>query len=87
MYVIILKIFFDFFKEFIMLQYQIIFVPLFQGNCTLFWCDETMQAAAVELGGCLDKVIAAIDGYKLTLAKVFLTHVQFVSDSAFGANR
>lgn len=87
MYVIILKIFFDFFKEFIMLQYQIIPVTLFQQNCTLFWCDETMQAAAVDLGGGLDKVIAAIDGYKLTLAKVFLTHVQFVSDSAFGANR
>ena len=70
-----------------MLQYQIIPVTLFQQNCTLFWCDETMQAAAVELGGCLDKLIAAIDEYKITLAKVFLTHAQFVSDSAFGANR
>ena len=68
-------------------QYQIIFVTLFQGNCTLFWYDETLQAAAVELGGCLDKFIAAIDNYKLTLAKVFLKHAQFVSDSAFGANR
>jgi hydroxyacylglutathione hydrolase len=69
-----LKIFSGFFKEFIMLQYQIIPVTPFQQNCTLFWCDETLQAAVVDPGGDLDKVIAAIDEHKLTLAKVFLTH-------------
>jgi hydroxyacylglutathione hydrolase len=70
-----------------MLQYLIIPVTLFQQHCTLFWCDESMQAAVVDLGSGLYKVIAAIDEYKLTLAKVFLTHAQFVSYPAVGANR
>ena len=34
-----------------MLQYKIIPVTPFQQNCTLFWCDETMEAAIVDPGG------------------------------------
>jgi glyoxylase-like metal-dependent hydrolase (beta-lactamase superfamily II) len=63
-----------FLKELIMLQYKIIPVTPFQQNCTLFWCDETMQAAVVDPGGDIERVIAAIDKNKLTLVKVFLTH-------------
>jgi glyoxylase-like metal-dependent hydrolase (beta-lactamase superfamily II) len=63
-----------FLKEPIMLQYKIIPVTPFQQNCTLFWCDETMQAAVVDPGGDIERVIAAIDKNKLTLVKVFLTH-------------
>lgn len=57
-----------------MLQYQIIPVTPFQQNCTLFWCDETMQAAVVDPGGDIDKIIAAIENTKVTLVKVLLTH-------------
>ncbi|PCI63597.1 MAG: MBL fold metallo-hydrolase [Gammaproteobacteria bacterium] len=57
-----------------MLQFKIIPVTPFQQNCTLFWCDETMQAAVVDPGGDIDKIIAAIDSEKLTLVKVLLTH-------------
>ncbi|WDE13784.1 MBL fold metallo-hydrolase [Thalassomonas haliotis] len=57
-----------------MLQYQIIPVTPFQQNCTIFWCDETMQAAVVDPGGDIDKLIAFIGEKKLTLAKVLLTH-------------
>jgi len=57
-----------------MLKYQIIPVTPFQQNCTVFWCDETKQAAVVDPGGDVDKVIAFIDSQKLTLAKVLLTH-------------
>lgn len=57
-----------------MLQYQIIPVTPFQQNCTLFWCDETKQAAVVDPGGDIDKVIDAIDEHQLTLNKVLLTH-------------
>jgi glyoxylase-like metal-dependent hydrolase (beta-lactamase superfamily II) len=69
-----MKNFPDFFKEFIMLQHQIIPVTPFQQNCTLFWCDETMEAAVVDPGGDIEKVIAAIDKHKVTLVKVLLTH-------------
>ena len=58
----------------IMLQYKIIPVTPFQQNCTLFWCDETKQAAVVDPGGDVELVIAAIEQNGLTLAKVLLTH-------------
>lgn len=57
-----------------MLQYQIIPVTPFQQNCTIFWCDETMQAAVVDPGGDIEKLIAFIDQKQLTLAKILLTH-------------
>jgi len=57
-----------------MLQFKIIPVTPFQQNCTLFWCDQTMQAAVVDPGGDIDKIISAIESAKLTLVKVLLTH-------------
>jgi len=57
-----------------MLQYQIIPVTPFQQNCTLFWCDETNQAAVVDPGGDIELIIQAIEQKSLTLAKVLLTH-------------
>lgn len=57
-----------------MLQYQIIPVTPFQQNCTLFWCDETKQAAVVDPGGDLELIINAIKQQGLTLTKVLLTH-------------
>lgn len=57
-----------------MLRYQIIPVTPFQQNCTLFWCDETMQAAVIDPGGDIELISAAIEQHKLTLTKVLLTH-------------
>jgi glyoxylase-like metal-dependent hydrolase (beta-lactamase superfamily II) len=57
-----------------MLKYQIIPVTPFQQNCTLFWCDKTMEAAVVDPGGDVDLISAAINKYQLTLTKVLLTH-------------
>ena len=57
-----------------MLQYKIIPVTPFQQNCTLFWCDQTKQAAVVDPGGDIDKIISAIDSQQLSLAKILLTH-------------
>lgn len=57
-----------------MLQYQIIPVTPFQQNCTLFWCDETKQAAVIDPGGDIDKIIQAVEENNLTLCKILLTH-------------
>lgn len=57
-----------------MLQYQIIPVTPFQQNCTLFWCDQTKQAAVVDPGGDADLIMKAIEQHGLTLTKVLLTH-------------
>ena len=57
-----------------MLQFKIIPVTPFQQNCTLFWCDETMQGAVVDPGGDIDLISAAIRDEGVTLDKVLLTH-------------
>lgn len=57
-----------------MLQFKIIPVTKFQQNCTLFWCDETMEAAVIDPGGDFSLIEFAIIEHKLTLTKVLLTH-------------
>jgi hydroxyacylglutathione hydrolase len=47
--------------------------PLAQ-NCSIVWCEATKKAAAVDPGGDLQQVVAAIDEQHLTLEKVLLTH-------------
>jgi len=56
------------------LQYKIIPVTPFEQNCTLFWCDETKQAAVVDPGGDIEKIITAIESQKLTLKTILITH-------------
>ena len=47
------------------LKYQIIPVTPFMQNCTLLWCDETMQGTLVDAGGEATKLIAAVDKAKV----------------------
>lgn len=56
------------------LNHHIIPVTPFEQNCTLFWCDDTKQAAVVDPGGDIEKIIAAIEDKKLTLEKILITH-------------
>jgi len=56
------------------LNFEIIPVTPFAQNCTLFWCNETKEAAVVDPGGDIEKIIAAINKNQLTLVKVLLTH-------------
>ncbi|NQZ06276.1 MAG: MBL fold metallo-hydrolase [Algicola sp.] len=56
------------------MQYKIIPVTPFEQNCTLFWCDETMEGAVIDPGGDADKILAAITEAKFTVRKVLLTH-------------
>jgi hydroxyacylglutathione hydrolase len=57
-----------------MLQFKIIPVTPFQQNCTLFWCDQTGQAAVVDPGGDLDLILAGIRQTGIDPRKVLLTH-------------
>ena len=57
-----------------MLQYQIIPVTAFKQNCTLFWCDNTMQGVVIDPGGDIELIQAAIEQHRITVAKVLLTH-------------
>jgi hydroxyacylglutathione hydrolase len=52
----------------------IIPVTPFQQNCSLVWCPDTLQAAVIDPGGDLDKVLAAVAKEGVTLTKILLTH-------------
>ena len=56
------------------IKFQIIPVTPFEQNCSLLWCDETKQAAVVDPGGDIARILAAVDKQGLTLAKILVTH-------------
>ena len=57
-----------------MLRYQTIPVTAFQQNCSLVWCDQTLQAAVIDPGGDLDLVLAEVRQRQLSLTQIWLTH-------------
>ena len=57
-----------------MLNYHTLPVTAFQQNCSLVWCDETLQAAVIDPGGDLDRLLAEVKRRGLTLTQIWLTH-------------
>jgi len=57
-----------------MLRYLTIPVTPFQQNCSLVWCDQTQEAAVIDPGGDLDRVLAEVQRLGLTLTQIWLTH-------------
>lgn len=66
-----------------MLHYQTIPVTPFQQNCSLVWCDQTLEAAVIDPGGDLDRLQAAVEQRGLQLKAIWLTHAHI--DHAGGA--
>lgn len=57
-----------------MLQYLTIPVTPFQQNCSLVWCDQTLDAAVIDPGGDLPRVLAEVQRLGLHLMQIWLTH-------------
>lgn len=57
-----------------MLQYHTVPVTAFQQNCSIVWCDATLQAAIIDPGGDLEVLLAEIQKRGLTLVQIWLTH-------------
>ncbi len=57
-----------------MLQYLTIPVTAFAQNCSIVWCDETRDAAVIDPGGDLDRLLDAVAQHGLTLKAIWLTH-------------
>lgn len=57
-----------------MLKAQIVPVTAFSQNCSIIWCDETMEGALVDPGGDVDKLMGAVEKLGVKLTKILLTH-------------
>ena len=57
-----------------MLRYETIPVTPFQQNCSLVWCDQTMDGAVIDPGGELPRLREAAARLGVTLTAIWLTH-------------
>ena len=57
-----------------MLHYQTIPVTPFEQNCSLLWCDQTLEAAVIDPGGDVDRILAAVQRLGVHLKAIWLTH-------------
>ncbi|WOB08491.1 MBL fold metallo-hydrolase [Piscinibacter gummiphilus] len=55
-------------------RYQTVPVTPFQQNCSIVWCDETMEGAVVDPGGELPRLVATAQKLGVTLKQILLTH-------------
>jgi len=71
------------------MNYTIIPVTPFQQNCTLLWCEATSEAAVVDPGGEVDRILAQIKARGVTPVRILLTHahIDHVGGSAELAQR
>lgn len=56
------------------LRFRILPVTAFEQNCSLVWCDKTREAALVDAGGDIDKLLALVEAEGVTLTKLLVTH-------------
>ena len=56
------------------MKFLIIPVTPYQQNCSLIWCEETLQGALVDPGGDLDQLLAAVSREGISLQKILCTH-------------
>ena len=57
-----------------MLQYHTHPVTAFQQNCSIVWCDATLEAAIIDPGGDVDALLAEVAQRGLHLKALWLTH-------------
>ena len=57
-----------------MLQHQIIPVTAFEQNCSLVWCDRTREAALIDAGGDLPRLLDAVQQQNVRLTQLLVTH-------------
>jgi glyoxylase-like metal-dependent hydrolase (beta-lactamase superfamily II) len=56
------------------MKYTVIPVTAFQQNCSLVWCEKTLQAAFIDPGGDIERLMQAVARHGVTLTKLILTH-------------
>ncbi|GAA6150953.1 MBL fold metallo-hydrolase [Pseudoteredinibacter isoporae] len=56
------------------MKFQVIPVTPYQQNCSLLWCEKTMEGVVVDPGGDLDRIKQAVQQLGITLVKIINTH-------------
>jgi glyoxylase-like metal-dependent hydrolase (beta-lactamase superfamily II) len=56
------------------LQYQVIPVTSFAQNCSIVWCDETMEGVVVDPGGDEEQIKQTISSLGVRIVRIVLTH-------------
>ncbi len=56
------------------IQVAIAPVTPLQQNCTIVWCTKTMNGAIIDPGGEVDRLLAGLEKYGVTLEKILITH-------------
>jgi hydroxyacylglutathione hydrolase len=67
-----------------MLRYVTVPVTPFAQNCSILWCDRTMEAALVDPGGDLPVLRATVRRLGVTLKAIWLTHAHIDHAGAAG---
>ncbi len=57
-----------------MMKAQLVPVTPLQQNCSVVWCDETMEGVLVDPGGDVDQILEVVKEHGITLVKLLLTH-------------
>lgn len=56
------------------MKYRIVPVTPFEQNCTIFWCETTREAAVVDPGGDVPRILKVLADEQLKLVKILVTH-------------
>lgn len=56
------------------MKFKIVPVTPFEQNCTIFWCEKSLQAAIVDPGGDNPIIMAELSAMGLTAERILLTH-------------
>ncbi|WP_196138243.1 MBL fold metallo-hydrolase [Aliikangiella sp. G2MR2-5] len=56
------------------LRVEVVTVTPFQQNCSVIWCEQTLQGAVIDPGGDIDQIMKVIVSNQLRVSKILLTH-------------
>ncbi|MGL4380928.1 MAG: MBL fold metallo-hydrolase, partial [Vibrio sp.] len=56
------------------LQYQVVPVTAFAQNCSIVWCDESMEGVVIDPGGDVKQLAMLINQLGVKITQLVLTH-------------
>lgn len=67
-----------------MLRYRTLPVTAFAQNCSIVWCDQTREAAVIDPGGEVERLLKTVTELGLQLKAIWLTHAHIDHAGAVG---